>query len=109
MASTKGKFVSVGVLHYRSELDDKKTPARTYNPGDTIEEDLDKAEIDRLLQSGAIKESKEAEREQKAREEAAEAAAAAKEAEAAVQAQAAAQAEAAGAPADAPVTKAGKK
>lgn len=72
MAKTKGKYVSVGVLHYRSELDDNKNPTRTYNPGDTIEEDLDDADVERLLASGAIKESKQAAKEEKARKSAAE-------------------------------------
>lgn len=69
--SSKNKYVSVGQLHYRSDLDDKKTPARTYKPGDSINEDLSKNEIDRLLKKGAIKESSLAKKEQAARDEAA--------------------------------------
>ena len=69
--SNKGKYVSVGVLHYRSDLDDKKAPARTYKPNQTIDEDMDKGDVERLLASGAIRESKVAQQELKAREEAA--------------------------------------
>lgn len=71
MASNKGKYVSVGQLHYRSELDDAKTPARTYAPGQTIDEDLDPRDVERLLKKGAIREAKQARREQEAREAAA--------------------------------------
>lgn len=88
MASNKGKYISVGQLHYRSDLDDKKQPARTYRPGDTIEEDLEPAEVERLLKRGAIREVKVAQKEQKAREEAAQAARQAEEAAAAAKAEA---------------------
>src|SRR5690606_29921733 len=57
--------------HYRSELDDAKTPARTYAPGQTIDEDLDPRDVERLLKKGAIREAKQARREQEAREAAA--------------------------------------
>ena len=69
--SNKGKYVSTGVLHYRSDIDDKKTPARTYQPNQAIDEELDKADVERFLASGAIRESKVAQQELKAREEAA--------------------------------------
>ena len=69
--STKGKYVSVGVLRYRSDLDDKKQPTREYGPGQTIDEDLDQADVERWLADGVIREVKQAKAEQKAREEAA--------------------------------------
>lgn len=87
MASNKNKYESVGQLHYRSELDDKKAPARTYKPGQLIDEDLDDAEAERLLKKGAIREAKLAAQERAARERAAEAARAAAEAHAAAQAE----------------------
>ena len=86
--SNKGKYISVGQLHYRSDLDDKKQPARTYLPGDTIDEDLDADDVKRLLARGAIREVKVAQREQKAREDAAAAAQQAQEAAAAAKAEA---------------------
>ena len=89
-SKNNGKYVSVGVLQYRSDLDDKKATARTYKPGDVIDEDLDQADVDRLLKRGAIKESKQAKLEEKARADAAAAAAQAQEAAAAAQAQEAA-------------------
>lgn len=73
--TNSGKYVSVGVLHYRSDLDDKKTPARTYKPNDTIDEDLTEAEIEKLVKKGAIREKKAVQAEQKARQTAAEIAA----------------------------------
>lgn len=79
-SKNNGKYVSVGVLQYRSDLDDKKQTARTYKPGDVITEDLDQADVDRLLKRGAIKESKQAKLEEKARADAAAAAAQAQEA-----------------------------
>lgn len=78
--STKGKYISVGVLRYRSDLDDVKQPTREYGPGQTIDEDLDKADIDRWLADGVIREAKQAQAEQKAREEAAQLAQQAEEA-----------------------------
>lgn len=68
--ANKGKYISVGILRYRSELDDKKQPAREYQPGQVIDEDLDKADVDRWLEAGAIREAKLAQKEQQAREEA---------------------------------------
>lgn len=72
--ATKGKFVSVGVLRYRSDIDDNKSPTREYGPGQTIDEDLDPKDAERWLADGVIREAKQAQAEQKAREEAAQAA-----------------------------------
>lgn len=72
--STKGKYISVGILRYRSDIDDNKNPAREYHPGQVIDEDIDDADAERWLADGVIREVKQAKAEQKAREEAAQAA-----------------------------------
>lgn len=108
--SNKGKYISVGVLRYRSELDDKKNPTREYRPGQVIDEDLDKVDVDRWLKKGVIREAKLAKREQEARDEAAQAAAQAQDAQ--ERAEAASQAALAGTtpePVETPVTRAGKR
>lgn len=69
--ATKGKYISVGVLRYRSDLDDAKQPTREYGPGQTIDEDLDAKDVERWLAEGVIREAKQAEAERKAREDAA--------------------------------------
>lgn len=114
--TNSGKYVSVGMLHYRSELDDKKTPARTYKPNDTIDEDLSGAEIEKLVKKGAIREKKAVQAEQKARQTAAEIAAegqaaadAAEQKAAAAAAQAGSEADAAAAAAAADASKPGRR
>lgn len=96
-SKNRGKYISVGRLLYRSDLDGDKVKPREYLPGSVVDEDLSDAEVERYLRKGVLREAAQAKQEQKAREVAAQVAQQSEDAEA----KAAADAEAAAAVAQA--------